>query len=127
MPIETRRDDDSDLTIQVVTGTVLKEEMFGVVKDFYAGRPTRLVLWDLSRADFSDLTQLEVRGFASLVAELSAKRVEGRTAVVAPEDLQFGLGRMVQFYIEKREVPFSLQIFRSLPEAVHWLGTADDS
>ena len=49
-----------------------------------------------------------------------AKRIQGRCAVVAVEDLHFGLGRMGSVYSEN--VGVEAAIFRDPEEARRWLG-----
>ena len=51
-----------------------------------------------------------------------AKRIHGRCAVIAVEDLHFGLGRMGSVYSEN--VGVEAAIFRDPEEALRWLGAS---
>jgi len=52
-----------------------------------------------------------------------AKRINGRCAVIAAEDLHFGLGRMGSVYSEN--VGIEAAIFRQEADARRWLGLND--
>ena len=94
MPIETTRDKGQDLTIHVVTGPVFEAQMYRTLEDFYDREPTALVLWDMSQAELSQVTPDMLQKFIRRAAEIGVRRQGGRTAVVASDDLQFGLARM---------------------------------
>ena len=126
MPIETTRDADRNLTTHVVMGSVSEKEMHGVLEDFYDGQPTALVLWDMSQAELAHVTAEMLQKFVRRAAKLGVHRRGGRTAVIAPEDLQFGLGRMSETFAEIESTPYSYCVFRSRQDAMHWL-TSDDT
>ncbi len=80
------------------------------------------VLWDL-RAATPLLRSLEVQQ----LVELTKQRVGSiprRAAVVTDSLLIYGLHRMAQTYLEIRQVPVTLETFRTLEEALHWLGVS---
>jgi hypothetical protein len=52
-----------------------------------------------------------------------AKRINGRCAVIAAEDLHFGLGRMGSVYSEN--VGIEAGIFRQEEDARRWLALSD--
>ncbi|HUL29981.1 MAG TPA: hypothetical protein VLZ03_05950 [Thermodesulfobacteriota bacterium] len=126
MPIETTRDQERNLTVHVVTGPVSEQEMYGTLEEFYKREPTALLLWDLSKADLSWVTPNMLQRFVRKAVKLGARRRGGRTAVVAPEDLQYGLGRMTEAFVESESAPFSFHVFRSRQDALSWL-MADDA
>lgn len=126
MAIETTRDADQNLTIHVVIGSVSEKEMHRVLEDFYDGQPTALVLWDMSQAELAHVTAEMLQKFVRKAAKLGVRRRGGRTAVVAPADLQYGLGRMSETFAEIESTPFNYCVFRSRQDAMHWL-TSDDT
>lgn len=123
MAIETTLDPDENLTVHVVIGFVSEEEMNGVLEDFYDGQPTALFLWDMSQAELAHVTPEMLQKFVHRAAELGVSRRGGRTAVVAPGDLQFGLGRMSETFAEIESTPFSFCVFRSRQDAMRWLAS----
>lgn len=126
MSVETTRDDEKGLTTHVVKGPISEAEMYRALEAFYRGEPTRLTLWDLSQSELVHITREMLRQFIRRAAKLGAARKGGRTAIVAPEDAQYGLGRMSEVYAEIEGAPFSLRVFRSREDALAWL-TSDDS
>jgi hypothetical protein len=125
MAIKTTRDASKDFTIHTVTGSAGREEMHGALEEFYRQGPTSLVLWDMSESDVAHVTPAILKGFVERSVTLGVTRENGRTAVLAPTDLQFGLGRMSQAMAELSSASFEFQIFRSKEHAMEWL-LADD-
>jgi len=120
MSIETTRDRGQNLTIHVVTGPVSEPQMYRTLEDFYDREPTALVLWDMSQAELSQVTPGMLQKFVRRAAEIGVRRQGGRTAVVAPEDLEFGLARMSETFADLESMPFSFSAFRSRQEALPW-------
>ena len=77
-------------------------------------------LWDLTEVSQVEVSSQALRTLArSRSFEASARR-----AVVAGDDLVFGMGRMFQMLHD--EAPEEMQVFRSLDEARQWLGLDPD-
>ncbi len=126
MAIKITRDEGQNLTIHVVTGPVLEEEMFEALENFYNQEPTASLLWDMSQADVSQVKTSILEAFVQRAAMLGVQRKGGRTAVFAPFDVQFGLGRMSEAFAELKSTPFKFRVFRSRQPALEWL-MADNS
>jgi len=80
-------------------------------------------------ADFRDVADAELgeKELREIVANEQAHLgfLEGaRIALVAPADFAFGLARMWEILAER--MPFEAGVFRSLDEAVAWLGLAPE-
>ncbi len=127
MPVETLRNQDQDLTTLVVTGAVSEAEMYEALEGFYRQKPTVFLLWDMSQADLAHVTPDMLQRFIRRGAQLGAARRGGRTAVIAPGELQYGLSRMSEMFFELEDTPFSFRVFRSRHEALLWLNAADTS
>lgn len=125
MSLKTIRDEERDLTINEIAGPVSEEEMYLALTGPDDHEPTRLLLWDMSRAEVAHVTPDILRKFVGKAAELGAGRQDGRTAVVAPDDLQFGLARMSEVFSELESAPYDFRAFRTRQEAFEWLGTED--
>jgi hypothetical protein len=121
MGIKTIRNEKQDLTVHEASGLISEVEMYEAQKNFYKNNPTTLLLWDMSQAEVSHITSDILRKFAIKSAELGALRQTGRTAVVAPEDLQFALARMSGVFSEMESAPYSFRPFRTREEALQWL------
>ena len=125
MGIKITKNEDRDLTIHDVTGSVSEEEMYDALENFYKGEPTTLLLWDMSQADVSQVTTETLQRFIRKSTQLGGSRQGGRTAVIASEDLQYGLARMSEVLTEIESAPYSFRAFRSRQEALRWLKSGD--
>ena len=82
---------------------------------------TKNVLWDLTMAELEHLLPKDVQSIGKTPRKFTEERKGGRTAIVAPSDLAFGLARMYEFTADPAEVPVTIQVFRSVQEADQWL------
>ncbi len=120
--IETRIDHARDLTTFRVVGEMQVADFHDCLEAYYAGTVTRLVLWDLTRADLSALKTGQIKAVAQDIARISEARRGGKTAFVYDMAFEYGIGRMFQAYSRLEEVPFEVQAFKGLVEARAWLG-----
>jgi hypothetical protein len=44
-----------------------------------------------------------------------------KAAIVAPKDLEFGVGRITQSFGQNEQLPYPIMAFRSMDEAKQWL------
>ncbi|CAB1059457.1 hypothetical protein D1BOALGB6SA_4219 [Olavius sp. associated proteobacterium Delta 1] len=78
-------------------------------------------LVDMTKLKNFTITWEGVKGVQSLVDEKFANSTNTvRTAVVALENLPFGLARMYELYKEER-LPEEIMVFRTMLEALKWL------
>jgi len=110
-----------NLTIYTCKGQISVDEIKKKVKSFYEGTPSRNVIWDFTEADLSSITADEIRALASGVKKLAHSREGGKTAIVAPEDISYGFGRMYQIFAEIYAQIADIGVFRSKLEAERWL------
>ena len=128
MGVKITRGEYQDLTIHEVAGPISEEEMYDALDSFYQREPTALLLWDMSQADVSHVTPDILQRFVRKSTELEMCRQRGgRIAVVASEDLQYGLARMSEVFAELESAPYSFSVFRSHQEALKWLYSGDIS
>lgn len=110
------------LTEFTVSGTVTVELLLDAVHSFYAGEPTRLVLWDFRDADFSSLKAEHVRLLVGATEPAARTRPGGQTALVFSGDAGYGLGRMFEMLQELQSAEVDRRSFRDMDEARRWLG-----
>ena len=81
------------------------------------------IIWDFRRADLSKLRRPQLENIVALVE----KKMEGsdgiRIASVVNTDLQYGLSRLLQFYMDENIV--TLKTFRNFKCAVNWVCEID--
>lgn len=86
-------------------------------------KPGTSLLIDHSDLNAGPLTVREMATLADMIDAARAALGSSRMAIVAPNDLEFGLGRMWQVFVENRWDGKSM-LFRSREEAVRWLAQA---
>jgi len=119
--ISKQIDSKNDLTSFTVTGKVAAAEVKQVIEQFYAGEVTRLVLWDLTNADLGALHKADIEAIAHTPRTKSQQRNQGKTALIASNDLAFGLSRMYESLTNLEHMPFETRVFRTSTDAMNWL------
>jgi hypothetical protein len=118
--VESRSDPARGLTEYICTGVVDRAEIMDAVSSFYADTPTPNVLWDLGDANVSALSAADVEVLAQHTVERAHSREEGKTAIVAPKDMGFGLSRMFQTFADLASHQAAVRVFRTHDEAIAW-------
>lgn len=118
--VESRSDLARGLTEYICTGVVDRAEIMDAVNSFYADTPTPHVLWDLGDANVSALSAADVEVLAQHTVERAHSREEGKTAIVAPKDMGFGLSRMFQTFADLASHQASVRVFRTRDDAIEW-------
>ncbi|UCD65437.1 MAG: hypothetical protein JSW69_05270 [Deltaproteobacteria bacterium] len=98
------------------------EEIIKKVEEYYIKHPTKLVLWVMEHAVTSGISSEEIEKIILTAKKNSGGRKEGKTAIVGPKDIEYGLGRMYQAYADIESLPYEYRIFRKLEDAKEWLG-----
>jgi hypothetical protein len=78
-------------------------------------------LWNLNDADLSGLRTDEISLIARQTKEVWNTHKGGKTAFVLESPLGYGVGRMLEAYMEIENVPFSFRTFYTIDEASRWL------
>ena len=106
------------------TGKISDEEMMASWKSFFQGGEWIPGLNELADLSEADLTGITAGGLESLVSY--AKTIYAthnihsvKIAIYAPKPLHFGLARMYEAITYNQ--PQSVEVFRSLQEAVSWI------
>ena len=125
MPIAHRIYHEHRLVIAAAYGVLTDEDVFGFQNDVWS-RPDVAgynELGDMTYIEDIDIPSIHrVQDLAMTAAEMDPTDTTSRFAIVAPEDLGFGLGRMFQAYREMaKESRKEVGVFRTLEEAFAWL------
>ena len=121
MAVECLLDAENELTTLVATGPVISGELGDALRQFYADNPTRLLMWNMSSAQLDEVNAGRLRTFIRQAAQMGTRRSGGRTAIVAPQDLAFGYGRMSEAFMSAEDAPFDFRVFRTEAETRAWL------
>jgi hypothetical protein len=125
MPITYRIDHERRMVIARGYGTFTDDDVFNYQRAAWSGRD--VVGYD-ELVDMSYVSEIElpsvqlVQDLASVAAHMDLQSAPTRFAIVAPEDLAFGLGRMFQTYRECEERSIKdVKVFRNFGEALAFL------
>ena len=121
MPVFARPNDG--ILVITVDGDYTSEELRRVGEAGIRAEPTprpALVLLDMTTASaLQERSPADLRGtawfFANFGPELAA------IALLAPDDLAFGLMRMAETFFSMNEPPAAIRVFRTRSEAATWL------
>ena len=122
MLITITADTKRNLTIYNCTGQITASEIMEAARSLYDDSPSLNIIWDLAEADVSRITANEVRALASGVKRVAHSREGGKTAIVSPSEVSYGIARMYQIFAEIYEQIAHVKAFRSRSEAERWIG-----
>lgn len=124
MPIEYQIDHDRRLVLAKGTGAIVGDDLFAYQREVWS-RPEVAGYNEL--ADMSEVQNFvqpnseRIRKLAELSASMDVS-TSSRFAIVAPQALAFGLGRMYEIYREMNEHSTKeVRVFRTREEALDWL------
>jgi hypothetical protein len=120
--IETEIDERNDLKIHRFHGMVDGDEIIDAIRKDIHGTRASNVIWDFSDADMEKFGIEKLRQVLAMGKVLAEARQAGKTAIVVPQDLSFGLGRMYETLTEIERFATTNRSFRTLAEALAWLG-----
>jgi hypothetical protein len=129
MPIHVSIDHTHRLVIARGEGTFTDDDAFGYQRGVWsqpevAGYNELIDMTDVEEIALPSYSRVEV--LASLSASMDDPDQKSKSAVVAPSDLAFGLGRMFEMRRSMSEKSTKeVRVFRTLPEALEFLGLKD--
>jgi hypothetical protein len=118
MPAASFVDSCNRVVITVCTGELTLDEIKMTCAEIHGHKefcPDFQQLIDLSEASTCHLYAKDLYQLKHAYDPFSNK---GKRAVVAPDAVWFGIGRMYQLMLNSAQ----FEVFRSLPEAIAWLG-----
>jgi hypothetical protein len=111
-----------DITLLKIESEVNLDELHAYLAGHYAATPTRCMVWDVSAAAATRHTSSDAEQLTTLLALLPNADSCETAAIIAPDDVQYGMSRMFGAYAESKGLVRNLGIFRSVEEAEAWLG-----
>lgn len=121
MIYKAERDDGREFTRLTISGSVNLESLLEALLALLGspGFNYRTLLVYEQDTEF-DLSEEDLRGVAAFATTARpANAPYGRTAVVAPRAVIFGLNRMYEVFGES--IPAAFHVFRDIDEAIEWL------
>ena len=123
MNIESRTDRAKGLRTHVIRGPVTPAEVKDFLGSLYLSDefdPTFHSLWDMREADFSSVSQADIKEMAHFARVNWAEKRRHRIAVVISGDFRFGLSRMFEQFIGP-PAHGRIRSFRDLQLALDWI------
>jgi hypothetical protein len=128
VPIEFRVRPEHDLAVFEHVGSVPDGEFLSFYRSLYDGGAFNMSLnqlVDLRKADSRPRSPGVLRQLAEyLQTAYTGVSLPPKVAVVAPEDLSYGLARMYEFLSDS--LPWEYVVFRSMDAALAWLELPED-
>jgi hypothetical protein len=122
MAIEINYLDDGVGIEIVASGIVSGDEVLAAHKEIYSPENLsrqRYQIVDRTRCDYYCVRPDEIKKIAELDITAAKSNPNIRIAIVAPTDLQFGMSRMWQIYVQ--ESPIVTKIFHNRQSADAWI------
>ena len=124
MPITYQLKPDERLVILVHVGAVTNDEFLSFYKALFEDDQfdkSFNLLVDLRQAESSVRSAETLNEFADFIRrQYVSTTARPKVAVVAPEDISFGLARMYEVF--SGDVPWEFAVFRAAAAALAWLG-----
>jgi hypothetical protein len=121
MPITVDTDPERDLTIFKATGLIEFEEVLFALKAFYDDEPTPNMLIDLAELPTIQISSKEIQELAVFQPRFEGNRAPGKTAILATDDLHFGMARMFEAQSKIHGATHAVMTFKDLGSAISWL------
>lgn len=123
MPIKNQIDSEHNLIIRTVSGTLTTPEILNAFNDSLDDKDfvkDMHVIWDISNAEMHQVTVDAMNTIVEHIkTHLNNRGSKYKIAIIAPEDLNFGLSRMFATY--GSDLPVSIGIHRDINDAYRWL------
>lgn len=111
-----------EMTVMRIVQQVSMDDLLQFMTAYYAGRPTRCMVWDVSQAPMGDFSSADASSLNTLLAAIPNSDVCEVAVVIAPDDMHFGMSRMFTAHAEAKGLVRKVGIVRSHAEAESWLG-----
>jgi hypothetical protein len=126
MPVKSEIDVKNNVIIRKVIGELTIEDIkaeLAATPQLAGFKPDMGAVWDLSEGTNANFDTNELEKLAQFVELWSHGRVltKYRSAVFAPRDIDYGVARIYQAYIEIHLVRFEFSVFRELNQAIRWV------
>ena len=120
--INTKIKTDYNLTIFKANGKITFEEITSTIVKYMGGTVTKYIIWDFMDCTIPFLSTDKIHELIEFLKKYTLQRGEGLTALVFSRDVHFGLGRMVETYLQIEKYSIPIKCFRDIESAYDWFG-----
>lgn len=117
---------EKELSIFSIEGSASRDELLDIVSGIKPEQRTRHIIWDATAGTVETIGKDDLRSIASFLKAGHGMRAGGKTALVGPEDLDYGIGRMFQAYAILENLAVEYRLFRTLDDAMDWIEEGPD-
>lgn len=110
------------LMVMKVVGEVSLGDLLEFFGRYFAGNPRRFIACDVSEAPVVKHSSTDAAELNSQLALMPNSSTCEMAAIIAPDDLHYGISRMWAAFAEAAGLARSVSIFRSREDAEAWLG-----
>ncbi len=128
MPMSYRIDKTQNVVFMEGNGTLTDEDMVDCIRRLREDadlEANMMTLSDMRPVERLAITTSGIETMIGLMKATGASRGEAKAAIVAAEDVQFGMARMFQSKAEDTVNP-QVQVFRDIAAARIWIGLAPE-
>lgn len=111
MGIHFEKDRVKGLTVFRAAGDVSFDELESALRAFYMQEPTRDILCDFSRGTIKSFTWEDIYMIKHIAQKYRSSRESGRTALVAYQEVDYGVSNMIQGYLS--DLHIDIKVFRA--------------
>ncbi len=123
MAINNQIDSENNLIVRTILGELTMSDILDAINDSLADEEFSKdmhVIWNFNDADVSNQTTDDILEIIGHIKNSMDKRGSHyKIALVAPEDLSFGISRIFAGY--GSELPLSIGVHRTIDDAYKWI------
>lgn len=122
MTIRFDVDRSKDLAVFRFSGEICLQDLIGAIREYFKAGFATYEIYDLTDYGGSPFSVDDITDLADFIGDRAGNyRVEGKTAIVAHRDIDFGNFRVLAALTDI-ETPYDLEVFRTMDKACNWLG-----
>ncbi len=117
---------ENAIFINKVSGEIEVEDLVTYLKNNAPDWKKNPTIWDYTEADMAKLSGKEWDSFVKKIRPLVESRSGAKVALVGSRDLQFGLLRVLNAWIEIHKSSIKIKVFRDIEKAKEWITSPQD-
>lgn len=110
------------LTVNIASGKIRAKDIISWISEYYSGAATKLILWDFTEADLSELSSEDINRIIQVIRSSSDFKKGGKAAFVFGPEHDLMPDGKTGALLEHEVVEIECRSFESIDEAKIWLG-----
>ena len=112
------------ITIRKAEGILTAAEIIAAIEKHSPSLSTSMVIWDFTNACARDISSSDLKKIAWTANENNSHRpASDKTALIFSSEFDMDLGQQVGKYLETHKLPYKLEVFTDMHDALLWLYT----